>query len=282
MSKRNSQASKTAARERLRAERERQAKKEKVRRQLIVGGSIVAVLAIAAGVGVAVSNMGGGDSKAGHEDWVAAAEKKSFAKPANTTGKEGTTVVIGDKSAENTLEVFEDMRCPVCSTFEQNVGDTVVKDMKDGKYKLQFTMGTFLDENPQISGSGSKNALSALGAALNVSPDAFLEYKKALYSKTNHPEETEDAFASDAKLIKIAQQVKELKGNKDFEKAVNEGTYDKWALAMKDRFNSVKDVTGTPTLKFNGTKLTADGSENAPMTPEQFNTAIDKALAAKQ
>jgi protein-disulfide isomerase len=282
MSKRNSQASKTAARERLRAERERQAKREKIRRQLVVGGSIVAVLAVAGGVGVAVSNMSGGDGKASHQDWVAAAKAKPFAQPANTTGKKGTTVVIGDKGAKNTLEVFEDMRCPVCASFEQNVGDTVMKDMKDGKYKLQFTMGAFLDENPQISGSGSKNALSALGAALNVSPNAFLEYKKALYSKADHPEETDDAFAGDAKLIKIAQQVKELKGNKGFEKAVNNGTYDKWALAMKDRFNAAKDVTGTPTLKLNGAKLTAEGSQNPPMTPEQFNAAVDKALAAKK
>jgi len=54
MSKRNSQASKTAAREKLRLERERQAKRDKVKRQAIVAGSIVAVLAIAGGVGYAV------------------------------------------------------------------------------------------------------------------------------------------------------------------------------------------------------------------------------------
>ena len=54
MSKRNSQSAKTAARERLRVERERQAKRDKVRRQLIVAGSVVAVLAVAGGVGYAV------------------------------------------------------------------------------------------------------------------------------------------------------------------------------------------------------------------------------------
>ncbi|MGP3921669.1 thioredoxin domain-containing protein [Streptomyces sp. 8N616] len=281
MSKRNSQASKTAARERLRAERERQAKRDKIRRQLVVGGSIVAVLAIAAGIGVAVSNMGGGDSKVSHEDWVAAAKKESFAKPANTSGDKGTVVVIGDKNAKNTLEVYEDMRCPVCASFEQATGETVLKDMRDGKYKLQFTMGAFLDENIPPKGSGSKNALSALGAALNVSPDAFLEYKTALFSAKNHPDEREDKFADDAYLLKVADQVKSLKGNAEFEKAVNAGTYDQWALAMKDRFNAAKDIQGTPSFKLNGTKLTAEGSQNAPMTPQEFNAAVDKALAAK-
>lgn len=46
MSARNSKTSKAAARERLREERERQARKDKVRRQFVVAGSAVVVLAI--------------------------------------------------------------------------------------------------------------------------------------------------------------------------------------------------------------------------------------------
>ncbi|MFG2191125.1 thioredoxin domain-containing protein [Streptomyces sp. NPDC048639] len=283
MSNRNSKANKAAARERLREERARQAKREKIRRQLVVGGSIVAVLGIAAGIGIAVSNMGGGSGKVSNDDWVAAAKKESFAKPANTSGDKGTVVVIGDKKAKNTVEVYEDMRCPVCASFEQASGDKVTKDVKDGKYKLQFTLGAFLDENPQIKGSGSKNALSALGAALNVGPDAFLEYKKALFAPGNHPEETEDKFADDAYLLKIAKKVDALKGNAAFEKAVKGGTYDRWALAMKDRFNDAKDVTGTPSFKVNGVKMTVEGAqEGTPIvTPEQFDAAYEKALQQK-
>ena len=87
--------------------------------------------------------------------------------------------------AKNTLKVYEDPRCPVCAQFEQTVGPTVEKDVKDGKYKIEYVGATFLDGN--LSGEGSKNALSALGAALNVSPEAFLEYKKALYSEEVPP-----------------------------------------------------------------------------------------------
>ncbi|MEU6081959.1 thioredoxin domain-containing protein [Streptomyces sp. NPDC047108] len=283
MSNRNSKANKAAARERLREERARQAKREKIRRQLVVGGSIVAVLGIAAGIGIAVSNMGGSGGKVSNEDWVSTAQKSAFTKPANTSGDKGTVVVIGDKKVKNTVEVYEDMRCPVCASFEEASGDTVIKDMKAGKYKLQFTLGAFLDENPQIKGSGSKNALSALGAALNVSPDAFLEYKKALFSPANHPKETEDKFSDDAYLLKIAKKVDELKSNAAFEKAVKRGTYDKWALAMKDRFNEAKDVSGTPSFKVNGVKMAVEGApEGTPIvTPEQFNAAYEKALKQK-
>ena len=185
MSKRNSQSAKTAARERLRQERERQAKKAKVRRQLIVAASVVGVLAAAGGIGYAVV-------QANKPDHWEAAKSAKLVKPANTSGKDGTTVVIGKADAKKTLEVYEDPRCPICASFEQAVGGTIEKDVADGKYKLQFIGASFLDRN--LTGEGSKNALSALGAALNVSPEAFLEYKSALYSSEFHPEETDDTF----------------------------------------------------------------------------------------
>ncbi|MBH1936273.1 DsbA family protein [Streptomyces sp. AV19] len=272
MSKRNTWENKQSARERLKAEREREAKKAKTRRQLIVGGSLVGVLAVAAGIAVAVTQMGGNGKNAA---WEAAA-KKTLVKPANTTGENGTEIVVGDKKAEHTLEIYQDMRCPICSVFEQNVGPTVEKDVKDGKFKVSYHIGAFLDRN--LGGTGAKNALSAVGAALNVSPEAFVEYNKALYAKENHPEETKDAFAKDDTLLKIAQQVPALKGNKDFEKNVKDGTFDKWALEMSDAFDKNKDITGTPTVKLDGKKLTAEGSENPPMTGDQFTSAVNARL----
>ncbi|MCW7986612.1 hypothetical protein XF35_15255 [Streptomyces platensis subsp. clarensis] len=125
MSNRNNQANKQAARERLRAERERQAKKDRLRRQLIVGGASVGVLAIAGGIGVAVATMGGDNAKAATGPLV---------KPANTSGPKGTTIVVGKADAKNTLDLFEDPRCTYCAAFEQTVGATVEKDIKDGTY----------------------------------------------------------------------------------------------------------------------------------------------------
>ncbi|GHJ98320.1 DSBA oxidoreductase [Streptomyces sp. Y2F8-2] len=268
MSKRNSQAAKTAARERLRAERERQAKRDKIKRQLIVAGSVVAVLAVAGGVGYAVVQ----NNKPSH--WEAAKSEKLVA-PANTSGANGTTVVIGKSSAKKTLVMYEDPRCPICAQFEQTVGSTVKKDVDEGKFKIQYVGASFIDTNTQ--GEGSKNALSAMGAALNVSPEAFLEYKTALYSAKWHPEETEDKFKDDSYLIKVANTVPALKDNAAFQKAVKDGTYDKWALDMSDVFNK-SGVQGTPTLKMDGKTLTGSDGKNAPMTVAEFDTAIDNAL----
>ena len=242
MSKRNSNAAKSAARERLRLERERQAKRAKVRRQAIVASSIVAVLAIAGGIGYAVVQ----NNKP--TKWEAAADATVVA-PANTSGKNGTTVLIGDSTSDNVVHLYEDPRCPACASFEQTVGETVDKGMEDGDYKLSFTLGTFLDGN--LTGEGSKNALSALGAALNVSPEAFLDYKAALYSAKYHPEESTDEFAEDSYLIKVANTVDALKNNKKFQDAVEKGTYDAWAMRMSKSFDDAEGVESTPTIKIN-------------------------------
>lgn len=269
MSKRNSQAAKTAARERLRQERERQAKRDKVKRQVVVAASIVGVLAAAGGISYAVVQ---GNKPSG---WEKAAEAKVVA-PANTSGKDGTTIVMGESKSDNVIHLYEDPRCPGCAAMEQSIGESVNKGMEDGDYKLSFTIGTFLDGN--LGGEGSKNALSALGAALDVSPQAFLDYKYALYSKKNHPEESKDEFAKDSKLIDVAQQVDALKDNKKFQQAVKDGTYDAWAMAMSEKFRAAKDISGTPTVKLDGVHLKADAQGSPPMTADQFNQLVDQQI----
>lgn len=271
MSARNSQANKAAARERLRQERERQAKKDKTRRQLVVIGSTIVVLAIAGGAGYAIMQA----NKPSH--WESVKDEKNVTAPKNTEGENGTTVLIGKPAAKKTLELYEDSRCPICATFEQTVGPTVKKDVDAGKYKIKYVGATFIDGAKSINGQGSKNALSALGAALNVSPEAFSEYKTALYSKAFHPQETDDKFAKDDYLLKVADSVPALKNNSEFKKNVEDGTFDAWALKMSDAFNK-SGVTGTPTLKMDGKKVTVEGTDNPPLTVEAYNAAIAKAL----
>lgn len=281
MSNRNSQEAKRAARERLREERERQAKREKVRRQLTVGGAVVAVLAIAGAIGVAVANLDGGEEGDG-TDWGAVATQlkddkggdsaKAYpaAAPANATGKDGLTIRVGDESAKNTLTLFEDPRCPACAAFEQTLGKQVTKGMEDGTYNLEFVFGTFLDD--RLGGSGSRNALSALGAALDVSPEAFLGYHEALYSAEFHPSEVTDEYSSDEHLIEVAQSVPELEGNTTFEKDVKDSTFAVWALEMSKKFDDAPGIEGTPTLELNGKVL------ETPASAAEFATAIESNL----
>ncbi|REK84680.1 DsbA family protein [Streptomyces inhibens] len=261
MSNRNSQTSKTAARERIRAERERQKKKEKLRRQLVVAGVVIGALALAGGIGFAVM-------KANEPTGWEAAKEAELVAPAHTQGKNGTEILIGDKNAKETLEVFEDVRCPACAAFEQSSGKALLKDIEDGRYKVRFTMYTFIDG--MSGGEGSKNALSALGAALNVSPEAFLKYKAALYSAKYHPDEREDLYAKDSELLKVAGEVPELKNNKAFATAVKKGTYDRWTMDMTALFGR-KGVKGTPNFRHGDKKLVMAPVPQRQMTQAQYN-----------
>ncbi|UYB42940.1 DsbA family protein [Streptomyces sp. Je 1-4] len=262
MSNRNNQANKAAARERIRAERERQKKKEKLRRQLVVAGTVAGVLVVAGGAGFMV--MKANEPKG----WEAAKEAKPVA-PAHTQGKNGTEILIGDKNAKETLEVFEDIRCPACASFEQSSGEALLKDVEDGRYRVRFSMYTFIDDTP-AGGEGSKNALSALGAALNVSPEAFLKYKTALYSAKYHPEEQVDSYGKDSELLKVAATVPALKGNKAFETAVKKGTYDRWAMDMTALFGR-KGIKQTPSFMHGDKKLVMPQVPQRQMTQAQYN-----------
>ncbi|MBV9025238.1 MAG: thioredoxin domain-containing protein [Streptomycetaceae bacterium] len=262
MSNKNSWENKSSARERLKEEREKQAKREKVRRQLIAVGSVVAALGIAAGVAVAVTHSGG---------------SKSLTVPASATGAQGTTVIYGNPNAKHTLHLYEDPRCPICAVFEQQDGQAVLAGANEGKYKIQYTFGTFLDGN--LGGTGSMNALNAIGAALNVSPDAFIKFHTAIYSAKNHPDERTDKFSDNSYLLHIATEVPALKNNTAFQNAVKNGTYSGWARKMSDSFNS-SGVQGTPTAQLDGKQLNVV-TNTGLMPAAQLMQSIDQQIGAK-
>ncbi|MEW2220544.1 thioredoxin domain-containing protein [Streptomyces sp. NPDC006990] len=229
MSKRNSQEAKRAARERLRIEREKQAKKERTRRQLLVALSVVGVLAVVAGIGIFVAKLNSQDSN-----------------------DDGMSVTTAGAKAEKTVDVYEDLRCPACASFEQAMGEPLQKGAEEGKYKLRVHLGAIIDGN--MGGSGSRNAARALGAAKAVSVQAFADYKAKLYSAKWHPDEQEDKFADNDYLLKVSDTVPELKDNKAFEKAVKGKKYSKWAKDMIAGFNGA-DVQSTPTVRIDGEQV---------------------------
>lgn len=269
MSNRNSQEAKRAARERMRAEREREEKRAKVRRNVIVGGAIVVVLAAAGGIGYALTNLNKNSGSASATDWTAA-KKKPLVKPAHTAGADGTTLIIAGKGAKQKMDVYEDLRCPACAQMEQIMGKIIVNGAKQGKYQYQVHLGDLIDNN--LGGGGSKSAISALGAALNISPAAYTEYHDALYSTKYHPDEEQDKFSDKSYLQKVADTVPALKGNQQFSKNLQKGTYDRWALAMVADFDKGK-IKGTPTFRLNGKDV---DTTKLPATLQKLGVKLPK------
>ncbi|MFF2040435.1 DsbA family protein [Kitasatospora sp. NPDC058170] len=261
------QSQRVSARERIQEAQRLEELAAGRRRRIVVGVSIVAVLALAGGTALAI-NAAGGDGKSSAPS--AAAEPTALVVPANASGPDGTLVVYGKADAAHTLQVFEDFRCPVCKNFEESNGETVRKLADDGTVKVEYHLAAFLDKN--LGGKGSRTALAAVGAALNEGVDKFKQFHDVLYA--NQPDEREDGFGNVNHLLELADKVPGLKSDA-FVKAVTERTYAPWAAKVAEAFNG-SGVTGTPTVKLDGKPITLF-SGNRAVTPEQFTTQVKQA-----
>jgi len=250
------------ARERMRAERDRQQRASRRRKAVAIGVAAVVVVGGGAAASIALAGHGGGSSSSA-----------PVTVPAHASGTDGTVIVYGNANAKHTLDLYEDFRCPVCDALEKSDGPTIQKLADDGTYKIQYHMGTFLDANN--GGSGSMDALAAAGAALDESPAKFKAFHDALYA--NQPAETTDGFSDTNTLLKIAAKVPDL-STPTFVKEVEDGTFKPWAQKVSDAFNS-SGVTGTPTVELDGKQLTVIG-DNGPITPAQYTALIQQSLGS--
>ena len=98
------------------------------------GGVVVALLAVAAGVGAVIDQQRGED-------------KAVDAKP-----------ITGGRSAArpSTLTVCEDFRCPACGQFENAFRSTIHELEETGKLKVEYHLATIIDGN--MGGTGSLQA----------------------------------------------------------------------------------------------------------------------------
>jgi len=248
---------KRTARERLAVEREKQKTAERRRRTLIVAASVVCVLGLASVVGVLAANHGKDDSGSSKAGPVVA--------PSGATGKDSLAIQVGKDSAKPTLTVWEDFRCPACQAFETAYRSTLHELTDSGQLKVQYHLVTIIDGN--LGGSGSKRAANAAACAQDAGK--FRDFHDVLYE--NQPKETDDAYASNAKLIELAGKVKGL-DTPAFQKCVNSGTHDSWVTKSAAAFQA-GGFTGTPTVLFDGKNIYADQT----MTPAKLKQLVQAA-----
>ncbi|GEC04086.1 membrane protein [Streptomyces spinoverrucosus] len=251
----NNRDGKRTARERLAVEREKHKAAEKRRRTLIVGTAVVAVLGLAAVIGVIAANAGkDGDDSAG-----------PVVAPSGANGEDNLAIPVGRNTAKSTLTVWEDFRCPACKSFEQTYRSTIHELTDAGQLRVEYRLATIIDGN--MGGSGSRNAANAAACAQDVG--RFTAYHDVLYD--NQPPETDDAFADNAKLIELAGKVDGL-NTPAFRKCVEDGTHNSWVDKSAEAFNK-GGFTGTPTVLLNGTNIYQDQT----MTPAKLKQQVQEA-----
>ncbi|MFD5148939.1 DsbA family protein [Streptomyces sp. NPDC058401] len=254
----NRDATKRSARERLQVERERQKAKDKRRRTLVVSAAVVGVLGLAAVVGLIAANTGKGGSSAKGGPAVA---------PSGATGKDALAIQTGKSEAPSTLTVWEDFRCPACKAFETNYRDTIHELEAKGLLKVEYHTVTLIDGN--MGGSGSLKSANAAACAQDAGK--FSPYHDVLFE--NQPEETNDAYGKNAKLLELAGKVDGL-DTPAFRTCVEDGTHDSWVNKSQDAFRAGK-FRGTPTVLLDGTDIFADQAN--PLTPQKLKEKVEAA-----
>lgn len=249
---------KRSARERLQQERERQKTRDKRRRTLVVSAAVVGVLGLAAVVGLIAANAGSG-SKSDKAGPVVA--------PSGATGKDALAIQNGKDGAKSQLTIWEDFRCPACKAFETNYRDTIHDLEAKGLLKTDYHIVTLIDGN--MGGSGSLKAANAAACAQDAGK--FAAYHDLLFQ--NQPEETNDAYGKNAKLLELAGKVDGL-DTPAFRSCVEDGTHNAWVGKSHAAFAAGK-FRGTPTVLLDGKDIFSDQAD--PLTPQKLKAKVEAA-----
>lgn len=253
-----------SARERLREQRERDKAREKQRRVLIVSAAVVGVLGLAAVVGVIAANTGGKDSS----------DKASpVVDPSGALPGDKPAIPQGRPDAPSTLQIWEDFRCPACAQFEAAFRDTVHELEAAGAVKAEYHLATLIDGN--LGGSGSLRAANAAACAQDAGK--FTAYHDTLYA--NQPQETDDAYAKNDKLIELAAKVPGL-DTPAFRGCVEDGTHDGWVKKSHDAFRR-SDFKGTPSVLLNGESIFPQKGDEQ-ISPENLKKWVAEANKGKK
>ncbi|MDH2428557.1 thioredoxin domain-containing protein [Sphaerisporangium sp. TRM90804] len=237
-----------SARERIKAEREKERKQQRHRRLLTL---------LVAGV-VAVAVVAGGW-------WYVQSGRSELATgqlAPITIQSDGSVVMARPGVQKPLIEVYEDFQCPACKAFEQVSSPTLKNLAAEGQAKVVYHPITIFSDEPTRG-----NSLRAASAARCV-PDGkqWMAYHDRLFA--GQPSETTPGFKVDD-LVKWGEEAGVTAPG--FASCV---TTQKNAKAQADYSKKVLDsgviTQGTPTLRLDGKEV----DNNVAFSPPALRQAV--------
>ncbi|MGR0158821.1 DsbA family protein [Paenarthrobacter nitroguajacolicus] len=282
-----SKAEKTAqAREKARAIREEQLKKERRNKLLVGWGIVVAVVVIIALIAFVVfgnaqnnapvadqgptpanGNVHGGITLLANTEVVKSepATVNVADVPAPLATKPATVTAPGaEAEAGKPVKVvaYIDFICPVCKQFETAYGESLTNLRNEGKISVEYRALGFLDR--QSTTNYSSRAANAAACVVNSSPEKYAEFFNLLFER--QPAEG-GAGISDNDLKKMATEI----GAANIDSCVDSKQFRPWVKVATQEAAAI-GVTGTPTVFIDGKQW--DGKSD-------LNAEIQTAITAK-
>lgn len=170
-----------SARERLAAERKRQAARQKQRRLLaIILGSVVTVAVVVVATVLIIDQQRKNGRAEVHKGALAPLSRQ----------QDGSIVMAKAGVTKPELEIFEDFQCPICKQFEEATGKTIEDLAVQGKVKVVYRpFHLFGQQKDPIK----INSLRSAEAALCVPVDKWISYHDALFRF--QPAEGDEGFS---------------------------------------------------------------------------------------
>ncbi len=227
--------SKKSAAEASRAERTAALMKEQERterrRQLLIVGAVMAVLAVIVGVTVVIMSK---------------ADKTSN----STVGSSDYSFGYGDPDAPHQVVIYEDFLCPVCQAFEGLTNEKLTQAADDGKVYIEYRPFELLSQ----FGPYSSQAANAFRAVWENAGEA--EAKK-MHDLLYEQQPSEEGPYPDAEWL-IERAVEAGADEDAVRSAIEDESYMDWVDdATADAVDA--GVRGTPTVYLDG-KIVDQGS----------------------
>ncbi len=236
---------KAEARERVRAMREEQARKERRREQLMRFGIIGAVLIAVAIIGVAIAANRPSDTV------------DPDAQPAGVVETGGGVPVADTVADAPTLEVWFDFSCPHCRDFEAANGSFLSEWAHNGEANVVYRPVTFVGTLASVKATNAR--------ACSLAEGRGEEYMDAIYAIQGN--------FTDAQLLSAAENVGLTSDT--FESCVENGAYEGWVNASHSLGVNEFGVNSTPTV------FVVNGDERTLVESDQWTQAgLQEALNA--
>jgi protein-disulfide isomerase len=255
------------ARETARLQREAERKRKLRNRRITQGVVIVAILAVAAVVGVFVFNGVGASSSSSagplnmKSDGILLTGNGTTMTATKTAAlKPGEKPVATDPSAHPksvSIVTYIDYQCPYCNEFETANESQLKAWVQQGLVTLEIHPISILDASS--SGTNySTRAANAAACVANYDPNDYFAVNTALFA--NQPKEGSNGL-TDAKITSIIQKAGAT--NSKIPACITSQKFSNWVGAATSRAlkgplpnSNVKAVTGTPTVIVQGTAYT--------------------------
>ncbi|MFJ2029485.1 thioredoxin domain-containing protein [Streptosporangium sp. NPDC087985] len=229
-----------SARDRIKAQREEQRRKERLKRiATITTVAVVAIGAIGAGW------------------WYAAQGSKSEevaeALAPITVAADGSVVMAQPGVEKPVLDVYEDFQCPACKALEETSGATIKNLAAEGKAKVVYHPITIFPQEMN-KGVTRGNSLRA-GAASRCIPGGtpWIKYHDRLFK--GQPSETVEGFKTEDLVAWGADAGVDAS---TFDTCVTKQEKAPQQIDYSAKVLESAKLQGTPTLKLNGTEVAND------------------------